>query len=731
MKRSAYLLVVVLLAAFFFIFSRPSTISDGLLVTDTPGQLQIPQRNVVIATVDLPKSALDLDTAAHVAPLRELQAAFQELPGVSRVDSILSVSRVIAVDEDIIVSRAVPADQSLLTDQYMVQLLSEWRDYPEIWPYVSEDARYLLFYVYYGNKVSPQQIYRSIEALQSDWNQRLPFDFTGQRPIIAETEQRLTGDIGLFFPILGILIILVFGLFRSKRVLAAAIVLMLVSVATAYGLVRFIGIADSPLLLLVPVFGFGLLSDYALHYFYHFFHAPETSKTHGLRKSLLFPLSLTALSTFIGFLSLSLINGSGHLQLGLLIASAVLITYGGVFLWLDYQSWPPTRGPLMQGFQRFQGRLFARIAQVRYFVFALVLLVTIAGALQIPNLTIEPYPIGQLPDSSTIRKADDLINRNFFGSVPFFIEIDTGKSGGLLQKENLLALEMLHRNFDAEEQGYAYSLLTVLKRMNYYFMGSEDSLLETDEFDDYYDMLVEQYLLYYSSSVDPAEFAAMVDNSYRFVSFRGFIHYHDFSDIQRFQSLLAETSAGFPAGWQIISHGMLDQLSREHRNLGQNWVFSFLGGGLLIFLTVWAFYRKLKLALLSLIPGIISMIISFGVIALLGISVDAFSIIFVSIITGLVIDYSIHTLAALDTIGPFDTLEAGFLAVLGYSGIPIFLSFVTSFGAFSVLFISSFSGARNLGFLLCTSLVLSFFLSLYLLPLIMLPYKMNKEKSDA
>lgn len=730
MKRSLYLLIVVLLAAFFFLFSKPSTISDGLLVSDTPGQLQIPQRNVVIATVDLQQSALNLQMAAHVAPLRELQAAFQELPGVSRVDSLLSVSRVIAQDEDIIVSRALPADQSLVTDEYMRSLLAERSDYPEIWPYVSENGNHLLFYVYYGNKVSPQQIYRGIEALQSDWIERLPFDFTGQRPIIAETEQRLTGDISLFFPILGVLIILVFGLFRSKRVLGAAIVLMLVSVATAYGLVRFIGIADSPLLLLVPVFGLGLLSDYAIHYFYHFFHAPEIAKTHGLRKSLLFPLSLTALSTFIGFLSLSLINGSGHLQLGLLIAGAVLITYGGVFLWLDYQIWPATREPLMQGFQRLQGRLFARIARVRYPVFILIILVTVLGASRIPYLTIEPYPIGQLPPSSTIRKADELINRNFFGSVPFFVEIDTGRAGGLLQKESLLALDTLHEQFDAQQGGYAYSMLTVLKRMNYYFMGSEASFLETDEFDDYYDMLIEQYLLYYSSSVDPAEFAAMVDNSYRFVSFRGFIHYHDFSDIQRFQSLLAETSARFPPGWQIISHGMLDQLSREHRNLGQNWVFSFLGGGLLIFITVWAFYRKIRLALLSLIPGIISMIISFGVISLLGISVDAFSIIFVSIITGLVIDYSIHTLAALDSIGPFDSLESGFLAVLGYSGIPIFLSFLTSLGAFSVLFISSFSGARNLGFLLCTSLVLSFFLSLYLLPLIMLPYKMNKEKSD-
>ncbi|MDX9959013.1 MAG: hypothetical protein RBT68_11285, partial [Spirochaetia bacterium] len=68
-----------------------------------------------------------------------------------------------------------------------------------------------------------------------------------------------------------------------------------------------------------------------------------------------------------------------------------------------------------------------------------------------------------------------------------------------------------------------------------------------------------------------------------------------------------------------------------------------------------------------------------------------------------------------------DSLEDGFTKIMGYSGIPIFLSFLTSLLSFSVLFLSSFQGARNLGLLLFTSLVLSFFLSLYLLPLLVLP----------
>ncbi|MDA3808925.1 MAG: hypothetical protein PF518_01215 [Spirochaetaceae bacterium] len=122
--------------------------------------------------------------------------------------------------------------------------------------------------------------------------------------------------------------------------------------------------------------------------------------------------------------------------------------------------------------------------------------------------------------------------------------------------------------------------------------------------------------------------------------------------------------------------------------------------------------------------------ISSGFISLAGISIDVFSIIFVAIITGLVIDYSIHTLVALNQIKEVKSLETGFASVIGFSGIPIFLSFLTSLLSFSVLLLSSFKGARSLGFLLLTSLTLSFFLSLYLIPLIILPIRLSKEQNN-
>jgi len=727
MKKTLFPIIIAVVILLFFFVAPQSREADTDVYAETEGELLIPQNNVAIAVVDLDKAGLSLTRAADIPVLRRLQDGFELLSGVVKVESILNVSRVISEGDEIIVSKAIPADQEEVTDGYLRRLSEELDEFPELTPYVSEEQDTLLFYIYFGNKVLPADIHQGLKSLREEWKDTLPFEFTGKGPIIAETESLLTGDIALFFPILTLMVIIIFSLFRSLRAVLISIVLMLLAIGTSYGFVRFIGLPDTALILLIPVFSLGLLSDYLIHYFYHRFHRSELKGTESIRRRLVFPLSLTALSTVTGFLSLSLIQGSGHLQVGIIIAIAVVVTWVGVFFWIDYLDFPQRSEPLMSGFRTVQLWLFARIARYRYLFFALIACGIIWGVFQIGNLSIEPYPIEQLPASTTIQKADARINEDFYGTLTFFIEVDTGEKMGIMKKDTLLKLDEIHKTMETGNVGYSFSLLTVLKRMNYYFMGSEETLLTGTDYDDFYDSLIEQYLLYYSSSVDPLEYESLLDSSYRIFSIKGLLYYSTYADMERFLGMIGEIERELPEGWSLTLHGMAKELENEHDRLRDNWVLSFLAGSFLIFITVLVFYRRLGLALVSMIPGVISMIISFGFISLRGISVDVFSIIFVAIITGLVIDYSIHTLVALDRLEKVGSLEEGFVSVVGYSGVPIFLSFITSLCSFMVLLLSSFRGARSLGFLLITYLVMSFFLSLYLIPLIILPQRLKKE----
>lgn len=728
MKSYLFPLCIILLITLFLLF--PLTNEDNganAVYQESSGELLIPQRNTVIAAVELEKAGLVLTEPNHINRLRALQQKMFALEGVSRVESLLNASMVISRDDDIIVTRAVPDETP--SRESMERLLSELFEYPELIPYVNRDKNTLLIYIYYGNNVPARRIYQGLSALRN--GSSIPFEFTGRGPIVALTESLLTDDIVLFFPLLIIMVVLVFSLFKRLRVTLLSLLLIFIAIGAAYSFIRFLGFPDSPLILLIPVFSLGLLSDYLIHFFYHNLYTPHGADRESLRRILLFPLSLTALSTITGFLSLSLINGSGHVQLGFVIAMAVVLTWAGIFVWLTPCGQKGEIKPLLPRFQEGQVKLFSLLSRFRILFFLLAGLGVLWGGITLFDLTIEPYPVEQLPGNTTIKEADRIVNEEFYGTISFFLELDTGEKNGILKKDTMLFLDDFHRGLEEHRAGYSFSLLTVLKRMSYYWEGSEEILTESDKYDDFYDALIEQYLLYYSSSVDPLEYESMLDNSYRVLSVKGLIFYESYEDLDIFLEYIERVRGELPEGWTLEVHGMASQLEEEHDNLRNNWVVSFVFGSFLIFVTVLIFYRKPILALLSLVPGIISMIISFGFISMAGISIDAFSIVFVAIITGLVIDYSIHTLSALEHLGKVESLEEGFSRIIGFSGVPIVLSFLTSLLSFSVLFFSSFRGARSLGFLLLTSLILSVILSLYLIPLIILPLHLRRgEKHD-
>jgi predicted RND superfamily exporter protein len=669
-----------------------------------------------------------LTDPATFKKLQNLEQDFTKLNGISKVDSLLSAQVIKSEADDIVVSSIIPGKKEGLTSGVLKSLALEIPRYPELQPYINSSMDTLLFYVYFGNNTATVDIDRQLGELQKGYAETLPFDYTGRAPILAKTEQLLTKDIMVFFPILILLVMVVFLSFRNRKAIALSWGLLILSVGSAYFFIHFLGIENSPLILLVPVFGMGLLSDYIIHYFYHLFYEPSVTDGHSVRRRLLFPLSLTVLSTLTGFLSLVVLDGTGHLQLGSLISASIVLTFFGVFLWFPYLNFERPEKKLLPRFKSFQTAFFRVISRHRLYIFILLAVIGIWGMIQIPNLKIEPYPIEQLPRNITVKKADTLINETFFGTVPYFIEIDTGEKNGVMTKDAILAMDKIHTSLEENESvGYAYSLLTVLKRMNYFFQGSEESLLTDSSFDDIYPMLIEQYLLYYSSSVDPLEYESLLDSSYRFFSIKGMVYYKNVENLNDFKQVMEEIEKDLPPGWNMTVHGMIDNLREEQKKLQYNWILSFLLGSVLIFLTVLIFYRNIRLALLSLVPAIFSMIFSFGIIASASLSIDSFSIIFVAIITGLVIDYSIHTLAAIESIKKDEDHEKGYDFIVSYSGIPIFLSFLTSLFSFSVLFLSSFRGARNLGLLLITSLLISYFLSMYLLPLLALPHKKIDE----
>ena len=725
-KKTGFIIFSLALLLALIILTPEKKQEELPVYADMETNLLFPQKNVTVITVDLKDQSMNLTDPEVFRLLMGLENHLISMDGVSRTESLFNAQVIKTEEDDIIVNSVIPKEEAARTDDFLLSLPNIIPAYPELQPYVNKSMDVLLFFVYFTNNMPSADIENQLKKLQQEYKGKLAFHYTGRAPIMAETEKLLTKDIAIFFPLLFLLVMLVFLSFRNPKAIALSWGLILLALIVSFNFIKFLGMEDSPLILLIPVFGMGLLSDYIIHYFYHYFYEPDCNNGLSVKRRLLFPLSLTALSSLTGFLSLVFLDGTGHLQLGTLISCSIILTVAGVFLWLPYLNFKKPKKKLLPHYREGQIKVFTFISRHRIPVYIFLSVLSLWGLLQIPRLKIEPYPIEQLPVRNTVKRADTLINDTFFGTVPYFIEIDTGENNRILTKDAILTMDRIQTTLESGSSvGYTYSLLSVLKRMNYYFQGSEDSLLNDPDFDDIFPMLIEQYLLYYSSSVDPLEYESLLDASYRYFSIKGMVYYKNVDNLDDFRHTIDEVRISLPPGWDMTVHGMIHDLEKEQDKLRKNWLFSFFLGSFLIFLTVLIFYRKIRLALLSLIPAIFSMIFSFGMIASASLSIDAFSIIFVAIITGLVIDYSIHTLTAIESLEKNIPLEEAYGFILSYSGIPIFLSFLTSLFSFSVLFLSSFRGARNLGLLLVTSLAMSYFLSLFLLPLLALPHKHN------
>ena len=365
--------------------------------------------------------------------------------------------------------------------------------------------------------------------------------------------------------------------------------------------------------------------------------------------------------------------------------------------------------------------------------FRLILLLLFAAvmvysATQIPKLKLEPYSFRQFPRTSTVAVSESVLNDKFSGTIPFTIEIDSRAAGSFLKAQSLRSIEEAHEVLSSNDEiGYFYSVLTVIKRIHYYFNDMDVEYLSIPDIADetLFASMVEQYLLFFSASASPSEYEALIDSNFRVMSIQGILRYHDMDSINAFNESMGEIREVLPEAWSLGLYGTVKVLDNRAAHLKGNWFFSFALGSALIFLAVLLFFRNLKMSIVSIAPSLAILLVVTGLASSFGFEIDEYTIIIVSITTGLTVDYTIHILNSLKGMitGRSKTMNLlKFSALLAErGGVPVTLSFLTSILAFATLFLSSFTGAVRLAVMFTLAIGSAYFLGVFLLPLVFAP----------
>ena len=652
--------LLVLLAALW----RPAAVAAPAGGPSDQAVLPSQGENVVAVAVEFGDRAGDGLDADNLAVLAEVDAFLRAMEGLRGYSSPLRATVVRATEFDIVVRPFVPA---ALLERYDERVAAELRAayerFPEIHPYWSADFDAAAFYLELGSRLAPAVLVERLDALQRRLAEQygVALHYTGVRPVVELTGRLMVRDLRKLLPLVGaatvVILLLTFG--GGRGVLVALAVT--VSAAAAGGaLFVLLAGAGTPLLILAPVFAGGLFSDYAIHMGYHLGWRGDGSGR-AARSYLRLPLTLTAVTTVIGFLALGGLGSTLHRFVAVTVSAGALAALA-LALW-----WMPAAGRLRAARQRNAAGALARrihrllvralLVLARHRVAATVLLaLPVAVAVpQIGRLAPEPYPLHQLPAASTIAQAEAIFNRAFAGTVPFAVRIDAGTPDAFLHPAALEHLRTAHRILgELPAVGHRQSLLSVVERIHRYFAAGEAEARELPASDDpeRFARIVSQYLLFYSASASPADYAALTDGSLSAVWLHGILRYRDFATLGDLQRAAQAIRERLPAEWQIAITGPARELIAHGERLRRNWLSALAASAVLIFVTVLAVFRNLREALLSLVPAAAVLIAVTGLAPAFGVRIDDYTVIALAITMGLTVDYTIHVLNALHHVGP-------------------------------------------------------------------------------
>jgi hypothetical protein len=177
-----------------------------------------------------------------------------------------------------------------------------------------------------------------------------------------------------------------------------------------------------------------------------------------------------------------------------------------------------------------------------------------------------------------------------------------------------------------------------------------------------------------------------------------------------------------PDRYQVTITGKALVFQKGTNFLVDNLVLSLLFAIFLISIFMAFLFRSFKMIIISLVPNLLPLVITAGLMGYLGVPIKPSTILVFSIAFGISVDDTIHFLAKYRQELKANNwkIRRSVYAALKETGVSMFYTSIVLFFGFSVFMISSFGGTVALGGLVSITLVLAMLSNLLLLPALLL-----------
>ena len=575
----------------------------------------------------------------------------------------------------------------------------------------------------------------TIEKFEKENN--LNVRISGMPYIRTLNAQNIQDEIMLFvFGALGITAIIFFFFFRSFRATFITLLVVLVGVTWAFGFIGLFRYEITVLSALIPplIIVIGVPNAVFLINKYQ-----QEIKKHGQQaKALQRVISkignatlMTNITTASGFATFVFVKSDLLREFGILASVNIISIFILALLIIPiiYSFMPLPKKKHLNHLERkwienVVDWMERTVKEQRITIYIASVVIIILGIIGVYQIRVSGSLIEDMPKSMEFYKDIKFFEKEFGGIMPLEILIDTKKEKGVMKLSTLKKIDKINDEIETfPELSKPISVVNLVKysKQAYYKGNPKYYQLPTNQ--------EQSYIFSYTknSNSEAGMLKNFVDSTGRYARITTFMKDigTDKMDViqERLKAVIAKE---FPSDKYTVSiTGKALVFIKGTNYLIKNLVLSLSLAIILIALFMAWMFRSPQMILISLLPNILPLLITAGLMGFLDIPIKPSTILVFSIAFGISVDDTIHFLAKYrqELMANNWRIKPSVYAALRETGVSMFYTSIVLFFGFLVFTLSSFGGTIALGGLVSVTLLLAMVSNLLLLPSLLLTFE--------
>jgi len=371
------------------------------------------------------------------------------------------------------------------------------------------------------------------------------------------------------------------------------------------------------------------------------------------------------------------------------------------------------------------------VREKRITIYSISLIALIISIIGIYQIKISGNLVEDMPKNTGFYKDIQFFDEEFNGIMPIEIVIDTERKKGVLKPVTLKKMnelgEMIEETPELSKPISVVNLVKYSKQAFYSGIPKYYQLPTSQE----YNFIMDVARKSQGNEGLIENFVDSTGQVARITTFIKDVPTERMEEIEK--SMLDEIKKIFPADrFNVYVTGKALLFLKGTKYLVKNLVLSLsLAIGLIALFMAYLF-RSFRMIVISLIPNLLPLAITAGIMGFVGVPIKPSTILVFSIAFGISVDDTIHFLAKYrqELTANHWRIQKSVYAALRETGVSMFYTSIVLFFGFSVFTISSFGGTVALGALVSATLLFAMLANLILLPSLLLSLERsiaNKE----